>query len=258
METKQRIYLVFAMMAFLILPSCSGLLSMPAVTYQPDSPEITRILSELRSRNVTIASMKGIGRIKIWNSDQTQTARTAWTIAKPDKIRILIMAVSGFPVASLAADGQSVYLMSHSDNRFYQKETPDASLEQMLNLPIQSRELIEIVSGAIPVRDHMASSLNEDGTSGQAILTLTGQYGRPCEILYLDSGRRNVNGITFYDDAGDLEYRVVYSETKEIDGYSVPSRMMLDNDENAGIQVDMEKIWINSPVSPDMFVLSPP
>jgi hypothetical protein len=33
---------------------------------------------------------------------------------------------------------------------------------------------------------------------------------------------------------------------------------MLDNDENAGIQVDMEKIWINSPVSPDMFVLSPP
>lgn len=258
MEIRQHTrHLILVMMAFLTLPSCSGLLPGRAVTVQPDSPEIIRILSELRSRNETISSMKGIGRIKTWNSGQTQTARTAWTIARPDKIRIMILAISGFPVASLAADGQSVYLMSHGDNRFYQKQTPDANLEQMLNLPIQSRELIEIVSGAIPVRDHVASSLNKDITSGQNLLILTGQNGSPCEILYLDSGQ-GVNGIAFYDDAGDLEFRVIYSERKEVDGYLVPSRMTLDNDENAGIQVDMEKIWINPPVSADMFVLLPP
>ncbi|MFZ3048210.1 MAG: DUF4292 domain-containing protein [Desulfatirhabdiaceae bacterium] len=264
METKRTaIQLVFVSMIFLTLPSCSGLLSnLPGqsypVAFQPDSPEITHILMDLQSRNWNIHSMKGIGRIKIWNSDQTQTARTAWTVVRPDKIRILIMAITGFPVASLAADGEWVYLMSHNDNRFYRKQTTDANLEQMLNLPIQSRELIGIASGGIPIRNHMASSLIEDLNKNGIILTLIGRYGKPSEILFLNSDPNEPYRIEFFDDDGNLEYRVIYEERKEVDGYQIPFRMILNNDEDVGIQLDMEKIWIDPPVSEDIFILSPP
>lgn len=264
METKRTaIQLVFVSMIFLTLPSCSGLLSnLPGRSYpvaiQPDSPEVTDILMRLQSRNLNIHSMKGIGRIKIWNSDQTQTARTAWTVVRPDKIRILIMAITGFPVVSLAADGEWVYLMSHSDNRFYRKQTSDASLEQMLNLPIQSRELIGIASGGVPIRNHMASSLIEDINRNQIALTLIGRYGKPSEILFLNADANEPYRIEFFDDAGNLEYRVIYEERKDVDGYPIPFRLILNNDDDVGIQLDMETIWIDPPVSADIFILSPP
>ena len=228
----------------------------PAVN-PPDSPEVTRILLNLNQANADLSTFKGTGKIKLWKKDSVQVVRSAWTGARPDKIRIVIQGITGFPVASMAADGNWFYLLSYSQNSFYKAEVKNPDLEKLVSIPVTAGDLIALISGVVPIRQYQSSTLMPLSSESGYILSLKGRKGIDIEKMYLDQARMQVHRIEMFTPEGQLAYRVDFSGETEVDGFRVPARLVFSNDDESGFQLDMDKFWPNAPVSLDMFVITP-
>ncbi len=126
----------------------------------PESPEVTRILLNLSQVNTDLLTFKGTGKLKLWKKDSVQVVRTAWTGARPDKIRIVIQGITGFPVASMAADGNWFYLLSYSQDSFYKAQVQNPDLEKLVSIPVTAGDIINLISGVVPIRQYHSSALD--------------------------------------------------------------------------------------------------
>lgn len=240
-----------------LVSGCSTLSQSPSqVANLPESPEVTRILLNLSRLNAELSTFKGTGKIKFWKKDGTQVVRSAWTGARPDKIRVVIQGITGFPVASMAADGNRFYLLSYSQDSFYQAEIQDPNLEKLVSIPITAGDIIKLISGVVPIRKYRSSTLLPSPSQSGYILFLMGEKGIFIEKIYLDRTER-VQRIEMFTLKGQLAYRVDFKGETEIEDFRVPARLVFDNDNGSGFQLDMDQFWPNAPVSSDMFVITP-
>jgi hypothetical protein len=250
-------YACWAWLAIAIWVSGCGTLTPLQVVYAPESPEVTSILTHLSQVNTDLSTFKGTGKIKLWKKDSVQVVRTAWTGARPDKIRIVIQGITGFPVASMAADGNWFYLLSYSQDSFYKAEVHNPDLEKLVSIPVTAGDVINLVSGAVPIRPYRSSNLMQLPTESGYILSLMGERNDVIEKIYLDPSRMRVHRIEMFTLKGQLAYRVDFSGETEVDGFRVPAILIFSNDDGSGFQLDVDKFWPNAAVSPDMFVITP-
>jgi len=61
-----------------------------------------------------------------------------------------------------------------------------------------------------------------------------------------------------YDDSGNLVFQANFFEMQLVDGYKVPSRLVITRETQAMVQLVVEKYWADIPVTPSMFVLESP
>jgi hypothetical protein len=61
-----------------------------------------------------------------------------------------------------------------------------------------------------------------------------------------------------YDASGHLVFQANFLEMQQVDGYKVPSRLVVTGEAQAMVQLMVEKYWADIPVTPAMFVLEPP
>ena len=251
-------YVSFAwLLVAMLVSGCSTLSQTPSqIANLPDSPEVTRILLNLSQLNADLSTFKGTGKIKLWKKDGIQVVRSAWTGARPDKIRVVIQGITGFPVASMAADGNRFYMLSYSQDSFYQAEIQDPDLEKLVSIPVTARELIKLISGVVPIRKYQSSTVLPVSSQSGYIVSLMREEGIDIEKIYLDQTER-VQRIEMFTHKGKLAYRVDFNGEIEMEGFRIPARLVFNNDDGSGFQLDMDKFWPNAPVSSDMFIITP-
>jgi len=84
-----------------------------------------------------------------------------------------------------------------------------------------------------------------------------GEKGINIEKIYLDQAQMRVQRIEMFTLKGQLAYRVDFNGETEVEDFRVPARLVFNNDDGTGFQLDMDQFWPNAPVSSDMFVISP-
>lgn len=250
-------YVYWAWLAIAVWVSGCSTLIPSQVVNAPESTEVTNILLNLGQVNADLSTFKGTGKIKLWKKDSVQVVRTAWTGARPDKIRIVIQGITGYPVASMAADGNWFYLLSYSQDSFYKAEVHNPDLEKLVSIPVTAGDVINLVSGVVPIRQYQSSNLMQLQAESGYILSLMGERGVVIEKIYLDQARMRVHRIEIFTLKGQLAYRVDFSGETEVDGFRVPAMLIFSNDDGSGFQLDVDKFWPNAAVSPDMFVITP-
>jgi len=243
--------------ALLVTGCCMPSQTPSQIVNLPESPEVTRILLNLSQLNADLLTFKGAGKIKLWKGDSTQVVRSAWTGARPDKIRVVIQGITGFPVASMAADGNRFYLLSYSQDSFYQAEIQDPNLEKLVSIPVTAGDLIRLISGVVPIRKYQSSTLVQARSQSGYILSLLGEKGIEIEKIYLDQSQMRVQRIEMFTLKGQLAYRVDFKGETEVEDFRIPARLVFNNDDGSGFQLDIDKFWPNAPVSSDMFVITP-
>jgi len=237
---------------------CSKLTQTPSqVVNLPQSPEVTKILLNLSQVNTGLVTFKGTGKIKLWKKDSVQVVRTAWTGERPDKIRIVIQGITGFPVASMAADGNWFYLLSYSQDSFYKAQVQNPDLEKLVSIPVTAGDVISLLSGVVPIRQYQSSALMPLPAESGYVLSLMGERGIDVEKIYLDQTRMQVHKLEMFTLKGQLAYQVDFKGETEVDAFRVPERLVFSNDDGSGFQLDMDKFWPNASVSPDVFVITP-
>ena len=245
----------FAMIA-LWASGCATLTQTQAVK-MPDSPEVTRILQSLSQANADLLSYKGTGKLMLRKGDGVQVVRAAWTGVRPDKIRIIIQGITGFPIAGMAADGSWLYLMSYSQDSYFKEEVHNPNLKKLVSIPVTAADVISLLSGVVPIRQYQSSILMPMPAQSGYVLSLMGKRGIDIEKIYLDQTRMQVLKIEMFTPEGQPAFRVEFGGESEFDGFRVPERFVFSDDNGVGFQLDVDKFWPNAPVSPDMFVISP-
>ena len=243
------------------------------------SSEAKAIISTLRSQNHTLKTTKGVGKITFLEKETS--ARIAWIVSTPDKIRITLSSVSGHPMISAASDSQWFYLFSHATGDFYKKRPTNFNMKRFFSISIKSEDIVNILLGRTPVAEYDSvglmedrsikgrpvnnsksvevSSLNKDikGNKNGLVLLLKNKWGNVREKIYLND-RLDAHKIEMFDSTGALMYRLELIRMQEIKSYRVPYRLKVSNDNGMGFQLDLDRYWTEAAVSPSVFTLTPP
>jgi len=209
------------------------------------------LLLALKNRNNSLKSFKGIGKIKLWDKNISHAVRVAWLGTQTGKLRIEVLDVSGRPAASIASDGKWFYFLSHAEQRFYKKRASNPSLKKIVLIPVKSSDIISLLGGRIPIRDHNSVSIIKD------TLILKAGFGNICEKIYFDQSKTTIYKIEVFDIFGSLTYRAEFGKVKKVKNYRIPFRMKLSDDKDKGFQLRIDRYWADVPVSPPKFVLTP-
>lgn len=254
----------------------------PRVSERPKdriSLEAEKIISTIENQNIKLKTFKGVGNIKFRKNKKKDVAgRIAWIASAPDRIRIVLSSVSGQPMVSVASDGQWLYLNSHSSGDFYKKPATASSMRRLLTISVKTEDMVDILAGRVPIHSydtvvltdnrsyvyntegHTVSTRNGSKDSGQNgyVLVLKKKWGDILEKIYLDEKKKNVQKVEMFNATGTLAYRVEFDRMRAVNGYRIPSRLLVSNNDGSDFQIDVDRYWVDTIVSPSVFVLTPP
>jgi outer membrane lipoprotein-sorting protein len=241
------------------LCSCASLVERaPEKTKPAVEIDAQGLIAAIQSNNDTLETFKGIGKIKLSQKGKIQGARLYWIGSDPGRLRLEILTITGQPIASLASDGDWVYLNIHDRQRFYRKRTTDASLKNIVSIAVKSSDVLDLLAGRIPVRLHNHATVVKNESGEGYILLLKKGSKRVLERIYLDEPQKMVQKIEVLNINGSLGFRAIFEKMQIVNGYSVPSVLKIVNDEGVSFQLNVEKYWANVPISSSVFTLRPP
>ncbi len=225
-----------------------------------DSPEARAVLVRLQETNEKLKNFKGIGRLTIRRDGKVQMDdRVAWIGSEPLRLSVVLFA-SGFPAVRMASDGEWLYYQDGQAPGLPIKKirSSDPDFDQLLSIPIQSSDIIALLRGRIPIREHRRARLQPVASGNGYVLLLDRIWGVHQKI-FLDEGKTEVRQIEVYDVSGNMVFQANFLEMQRIDGYRVPSRLVISNHQTkALVQLVVEKYWADIPITPSMFVLESP
>lgn len=252
-KKNHQIYLWWLLITILTICGCSHIAEIQVD--QTDSHETEAYISRLRTINSGLSSFKGIGKVIISDQEGTRVSRLAWMGTNTGKLRIEILGIVGQSIASFATDGDNMYFLSHQPRKFLKQSASDANLDSVLSIPINVKDIILLLSGKIPIREH--SSVFFQKTTNTDSLVLINKWQYPIEKIYLDTDQSKVEKIEFFRD-GQYEYSVVFSQIEPIDSYHIPFCIEIFSNDGRSLQLFVNKFWGNIAVSDSAFELIRP
>jgi hypothetical protein len=236
----------------------------PSEHLKPDlaasQAEAQKLLLIIDRLNDDLSSFKGIGKIRLWNSENLPiTERVAWVGSEPSKFIIVVLA-SGHPVVKLSTDGKYLYYLDlrRSDRPFRKVRSSDASLEKLVSMPIKFSDVIALLSGRVPVNKHSSITLVPEYSGNGYVLVLKKRWKGVVEKIYVDEDKKRVRKVEMFSSRHELLYRAEFKRMQSIHGFRVPSRLVISNGKGAGFSLDIDRYIANVSVSPSMFILRPP
>jgi hypothetical protein len=220
-----------------------------------------KLLLALDHVNDDLNTFKGVGKIKLWNKDNSQIAeRVVWVGAEPSSFSIVLL-ISGHPGPRLSTDGKYLYYLDlqNKNNPFKKiRISDDASLEKILSLPITSSDIIELLRGRVPLYKYTSAALVPESFGKEYVLVLGKRWHGVIEKVYLTGDNKSAWKIEVFNAKGRLRYRAEFKNMRDIQGFRVPVRLDISNDTGDGFSLEIDRYLANVSVSPSMFVLKPP
>lgn len=222
--------------------------------------EAQAVLAHLSRRNAGLKNFKGKGQIKVWQKGRLKfREKVYWVGSEPGKISIVLL-IGGYPAVKMASDGKWFYYyeVGEKDPIYKKIAASDASLKRIISIPIQTDDVLSLMAGRVPIRDHRRAILaQQDGKPGY-VLVLEKHWWGVTEKIYLDQTKTRARQVEFYRRSGSLIYRARFEQMQTINGYRVPARLSITNGTDADFELDVNAYWTDVAVTPSMFVLPPP
>ena len=245
-----------------VLVSCAAIRPTKDVTVTPAerSGQVRNLLDALRTQNDELINFKGVGNIIISQNGRIQfDQRVVWIGEKPVKFSIAVL-ISGYPAVKLAADGQWLYYLEvqGQDTLFRKLAANDPDLKRLISIPISVSEIIALLSGRIPLTEFDAVNFAQHPSEQGPILVLTDNWWGVRQKIAYDASLSQVQQVDVFHRSGSLKYRAEVIGTQQIDGFTVPRRLRLSNNDGIDFQLDIQRYWVNVEVPPSVFVLTSP
>ena len=222
--------------------------------------EVQAVLSTLSSYNAGLNSFKGKGKIKVWQDGRLKIKeKVYWIGSETSKIRIVLL-IGGYPAVKMANDGKWFYYYEVGDGEpIYKKiAASNASLKRIISISIQTDDVLSLLAGRVPIREHHSAILERQEATPGYVLILKKRWWGVRQKIYLDQSKMHAQQVEFYNRSGSLIYRARFDEMQSVKGYRVPGRLSITNGTDVNFELDVNTFWADVPVTPSMFVLNPP
>jgi outer membrane biogenesis lipoprotein LolB len=241
------------------LTGCSRMIaSMHKAPYDYQTQEHARQLFESAlEKNPAPETFKGIGNLKITRDNQVDTGRIAWMAAGNDRIRLELLTPYGQPWATFSSDGQHVYILVYTDQRFYKRSLSGSGLKEIISISVQPEEIISLLLGRPPEVEYSFISMIDSTTAPGPVLVVQERWWTGHQIIFLDKTGDYFRSVEVYDGSGELKYKADFFHKIE-NGHRVPSRLEISNGQGTGVQLAVNRHWAEVDISPSAFILTPP
>ncbi len=251
-----------ALMLACALLSCAAIRPSRELTVTPVEriDQVRDLLATLKTQNDALINFKGIGNITIRQKGHIQfDQRVAWIGEKPVKFSIAVL-ISGYPAVKLAADGEWLYYLEvqGQDTQFRKMAARDPDLKRLISIPISISDVIAFLSGRIPMPPFDSVKFVNERTNQGPVLALTDNWWGTRQKIFYDASLSQVKRVDVFNRSGSLRYRADIDSTQRINGFQVPQRLRLSNNDGIGFQLDIQRYWVNVDVPASVFVLTPP
>jgi outer membrane biogenesis lipoprotein LolB len=244
----------------LMIQSCSTIYK-NSISRLPDlasQEESLSIIESIREKNNSLRTFKGLGKIELNNKKDSFITRTAWMGSYPDRFRIELFGIAGQPLISLSADQDQLFFLSHADSNYIHRDDPASALEELLSLPVKVEDAIEFLSGRIPIREHETSRIEKSDPNNGYILILEKNWTGVTEKIYLDEKKTKIYKVEIFGITGALNYRAELLDEILVDGFHLPSYLVLSNENGESFKLHIDRYFANTPVTQSMFTIPPP
>ena len=222
--------------------------------------EVQAVLSTLSSRNAGLNNFKGKGKIKVWQDGRLKIKeKVYWIGSETNKISIVLL-IGGYPAVKMANDGKWFYYYEVGDGEpIYKKfAASNASLKRFISISIQTDDVLSLLAGRVPIREHHSAILEQQEAKPGYVLILKKRWWGVRQKIYLDQSKMHAQQVEFYNRSGSLIYRARFDEMQSVKGYRVPGRLSITNGTDVNFELDVNTFWADVAVTPSMFVLNPP
>ncbi len=163
----------------------------------------------------------------------------------------------GRPEMSLAGNGRKLHILSHSEGRYRKIKSTDPSLKRLVSVPIRFAEIIALLSGRVPVAEHVTALAVKE--MSRPVLILVDSNAGPVQKIYFRQGGMDVMGMERFKSNGSLIYKVALDDPRTINGHTIWFHMTVTTEtDNTGFQLDIGRYWPGVEVSPSVFELTRP
>lgn len=230
-----------------------------ALSPAPDrlSPEAQQLLEQLAGQNSRLSAFKGLGDLTLAGAAGRHALGLAWLVRIPDKMRFELLAVTGTPVLSLAADGEYVYWLPHTpDSAFHKLKQKRLNLEKLIGVPVQTDEIMLLLAGRIPVRRYDTAELvrNDDG---RRELRLKKNWRGEVQRIHFAGDNPHPVKIEFLTDFGrQVGYSVTIEDLRPVDEFTVPHEMIFAAGPADSATLRIRRYWTGVNIDDAVFVLT--
>ena len=166
--------------------------------------------------------------------------------------------MTGQPLISLSADQDHFFYLSHTNAAYYEKNTPGATLEDLSSIPVTIEDIMEFLSGRVPIRDHTTAYVRKLDSGPGFVLVLEKDWTGIIQKIYLDESKTKIYKVEIFGITGALHYRAELVGETIMDGFTLPKRLVLANGNGDSIQLKIDRYFPNVPVEQSMFPIPPP
>ena len=235
-------------LAALSLSGCAWLLKPPA----EEEVARQRVLA-WSAHNETLTRFKELLRIELQSGESRWSGRAALAAVAPDHLRVDWLNMLGQPVASLAANGDTIFYIPPGEQKVMQfNQTPDA-LKRLIHIPIGIHDLLDVLAGRPPLP---ADTIAQKGDSACDVV-LKNRWHQTLATLQSENCSLP-ESMSVYDGEGTLQYRIDWAQWQTVNGYTLPKQMQLQAGSGERVNLNVDRIWPEAPVPPSLFTIVSP
>jgi len=217
-----------------------------------------RFIENILKINHKLETFQGVGKFRLRNKQGALTSRAAWIGDKKGKLRIEVLGPGGRSRAGFAADGKWFYAITHNPLRFHKMHSKNASLNSLISIPIKIDDFHSLLAGKIPVYPYHSAFVIPDNSSNGYVLVLKKRWMGTVEKIFMDDTGSKVRKLKMFNTGGVLAYSVVFQDCTTVQGYRVPSKLLISDAADVTFDLEIHKFKADIKLTDSAFVLKQP
>jgi hypothetical protein len=125
-------------------------------------------------------------------------------------------------------------------------------------MPVRAEDLFMLLSGQPPILPFHRAKIRPSTPDGGWLISLYKKWGRLVEKIWLKDNATTVEQVAVFDGWGHLQYKIAFSEFKEVDSRPVAHRVEISDPEGALWSLIVERFWTNISIPDGAYTLDVP
>lgn len=235
----------------LMVAGCRPMIKPDArILFSNAPPAAQALIDAVNRTNEAISPIKGIGKIRLWDFDDTQTSRAAWAVSPDGRLRIEFLGLPGQPAARLIFDGTCLYFESAAETTAYRKSMDDPDLKPVAGVSIKVGEVISFLAGGIPIYAHDAVFVEPDASENRQVLVLRQSWRGGVEKIFFHGSVVEKVEIWKW---GTLVYEAALRDHRSVGPHLIPFHLSISDADQRGFEFRMDRCWADMDITPEIF-----
>lgn len=242
---------------WIVVPFCLWAFSGCAWLIKPpsDDPMARQMLEGLLATNSAMTQYKGLAQVRLAVDKKVHTGTMAVAAVLPDRMRVELLSMVGQPLSSMVANGQTIRIRSHDDNRIYEINQSPSALETVIHIPIGIEQLQRLLIGRPKLPEFAAAQFTRK-TEKEVAIEMISRFHNTQAVIVMTADTATIRSLEMHREGGEFRYLVRFLQWQQMGDYCIPKQLAIESGTGDQVTMTMRRFWPDADISADTFELA--